>query len=326
MTASTGRCRPARCGTTTAGAWTATRAEHPRFVQASGMDQLARLYAGLADGLVDRTLGAKVAELFARIAVYQTYEIVTDNLETGLFGLPAASPPTASPPTAGAPTASAPAPDSARQTVATARRQLVRTFNTAMTVRLRGAGQGAYILLGPEQRRAARVSTFDHTPAGAAHQWLATRFAAGTPGFTWDLWPAMVANIEAGLDVAATVRDTPLGGLVRDGMIERYRAVTRTLSDRHIAPAELAAIGAHTALVAPTLAYCVAVVADLADPLPGLAAVVDDGTLADALYGAAVMARLLNDVGSELLGLGRAARREALRSARNGSARNGSAR
>jgi hypothetical protein len=79
---------------------------------------------------------------------------------------------------------------------------------------------------------------------------------------------------------------------------------------------ELATVGAHSVLVAPTLAYFLAVLVDLTDPVPGLATVVEDGTLAEALYDAALLSRLLNDVGTDLLRLGHQARREALRQAR----------
>jgi len=267
----------------------------PKFLQVTGVTQLANLYARLAHGLVDEALWPKISELLARIAVYQAYEIVSDNLALGLAGSAAAE------------------PDGGRG--AELRRQLLRTFNTAMTVRLRGSGRTADILLTPERRRARRLSTLDQSLAGHAHRELAAQLPGGqkVEDIERGVWPALVANIEAAVELAGTLEGTLLGPLVHDGLTERYRGVTRTLSSRHLSRLELAAIGAHTVLVAPTLAYCIGVVADLAHPVPGLADVVADGSLAEVLNDAAVLARLLNDVGTGLLDLPARQRRSMLR-------------
>jgi hypothetical protein len=271
---------------------------HPTFTRAIGLNQLVRLYASLVGGLVDDAIAPKVADLLARLVVYQTYEIISDNLGLGLFGQRPPSP------------------------AAAGRRRLVRSFNAAMTVRLRGGGRGAAAALGPERRRASRVSPVEQSLAEGTHRRLMAQLtgAGSAAGAERDVWPALVANIEAAVDVAATVAGTPLGGAVRDGLVERYRAVDRTLSDRHLSRLELAALGAHSVLVVPTLAYGVAVIADLGHPVPGLAEVVTDGSLPAALHDAALMSRLLNDVGPGLLRLGRAARRDAMRRVRAESA------
>jgi hypothetical protein len=265
---------------------------HRDFTRVIGLDQLVRLYAALVAGLVDRPLAAKAADLLARLAVYQTYEIISDNLGLGLSG-------------AGSETAAA-----------AGRRRLVRSFNAAMTVRLRGCGRSAAVILGPERRRAGRISTLAQTLAEGTHRGLLERLASPPGAVERDVWPALVANMEAAVDVVATAAGTPLGAVVRDGLVERYRAVDRTLTARHLPRVELALVGAHSALVVPTLGYTLAVVADLVDPVPGLAEAVTDGGLPDALYDAALVCRLLNDVGPGLLRLGRDARRNAMRRVR----------
>jgi hypothetical protein len=270
---------------------------HREFTRVIGVDQLVRLYAALVGDLVDRPLAAKAADLIARLAVYQTYEIISDNLGLGLFGAGSDTP------------------------AAAGRRRLVRSFNAAMTARLRGCGRSAAVILGPERRRAGRISTLAQTLAEGTHRGLVERLAAQPGAVERDVWPALVANMEAALDVAATAAGTPLGAAVRDGLVERYRAVNRTLTARHLPHVELALVGAHSALVVPTLGYTLAVVADLVHPVPGLAETVADGSLPDALYDAALVCRLLNDVGPGLLRLGREARRQAMRRVRAGAGR-----
>jgi hypothetical protein len=278
---------------------------HRAFVQATGVGQLIRLYAALTHELVDEEAAPKVGELLARIGVYHTYEIVSDNIGIGLFRSPTRG-------ATGNPLDDEPA--------IAARRQLVRSFNTAMTERLRGGSRTGAVLLSAERRRAARVSMVEHSLAGPTHRRL-TAALAGHPGeVEWDLWPVLVANIEAGVRVAATVADTPLGPLVRDGLTERYKGVSRTLSTRHLSRTELAAVGAHTVLVAPTLGYCLAVITHLTEPASGLDAVVADGTLTETLYDAALLSRLLNDAGTELMQLDRAGRHEAVNQLRRESA------
>jgi hypothetical protein len=270
---------------------------HPSFTQAIGLNQLVRLHASLVGGLVDDAIAPKVADLLARLAVYQTYEIMSDNLGHGLFG------------------------QRRNSAAAVGRRRLVRSFNAAITVRLGGGGRSAAAALGPERRRASRVSAFEQSLAEGTHRRLMAQLT-GAPAarIERDVWPALVANIEAAVDVAATVAGTPVGGAVRDGLIERYRAVDRTMSARHLSRLELAAIGTHSVLVIPTLAYGLGVIADLAHPVPGLAKAVADGSLPAALHEAALVTRLLNDIGPGLLRLGRDARRATMRRVRAESA------
>jgi hypothetical protein len=59
--------------------------------------------------------------------------------------------------------------------------------------------------------------------------------------------------------------------------------------------------GADTIMVMPTLAYYVGLIAEEIRPLPGYQSVLEDGTLHDPLQSAALLVRLLNDLGTGLL-------------------------
>jgi hypothetical protein len=261
---------------------------HAEFVQATGVHQLVRLYGSLAHDLVDDAIAPKAADLLARLVVHQTYEIISDELSHGLAGA-VEDPPAAA-----------------------GRRRLVRGFNTAMTVRLRGEPTAAATALAPLRTPAARVSLLDRSLAGPTHR----RLLARLPGVSAaevdrDVWPALVANVEAATELTASVAGTPPGDLVRDGLIERYRALDRSLSAPYLSRLELAHLGAHSVLVAPTLAYGIAVIADLAHPVAGLAGAVADGDLPAAMYDAALLTRLLNDIGTAPLRSAPGARRAA---------------
>jgi hypothetical protein len=310
---------------------------HAGFLRAIGLRQLVRLAASLADGLVDDALAAKAADLLARLVVFQTYEIISDELAHGLAGadgdratnpaaptspinpadpadpispISPADPANPANPASPASPADPASPDGAR-------RRLVHGFNAAMTTRLRAttpAAPGAAALLAPWRGDAAGVSRLGRSVAGPAHRrLLADLPTVPADNVDRDVWAVLVANVEAGAEVVDTVTGSPLAGLVRAGLLERYAALDRTLSAPYLSRLEIAQLSAQTVLVVPTLAYCVAVLADLTHPVPGLVAAVDDGALPTALYDAAMVTRLLNDLGTALLRPDGADRRAAVR-------------
>lgn len=249
---------------------------HERFVRATGATQIVNLFAAFVGDLVPEADHAAVAHLLGRKIAYLTLEIISDNLAIGLADAPAAG-----------------------------RRRLLRAFNTAMAIRLRGSGRAAADLLRGERAVARTVSALDQSLVPDVHLGLARAFLAGsrhtTADLAGDVWPALVANIEAGADAAATLDGTPLGPEVRDGLLNRYRAVGRTLAGGHLSRLELATVGAHTVLVAPTLTYALGAL--VGRPGPRLVGTVRDGTLSELFYEAATLVRLLNDIGPLLLNL-----------------------
>jgi hypothetical protein len=60
-------------------------------------------------------------------------------------------------------------------------------------------------------------------------------------------------------------------------------------------------VSAGTIMVIPTLAYYIGVLGEIVRPIEGIDAIVDSGLLFDALYDAALLVRLLNDMGTRLL-------------------------
>jgi hypothetical protein len=253
---------------------------HADFVQAIGARQLCRLTATLLDGLVSDADWPELTRLAVTMNVYQLYEIISDNL-----GIGAVHPPPGQP---------------AQQL------PVLRFFNIAMVSALEGASVSAAQLLGPVERPAHRLSGFAHSLAGPAHRRMAGTFSAvaGRPAINnveYGLWPALVANIVAAAAVADRVGQLAIGPVLRDGLVNRYLAVNRTLIGPHLPLFELATVGAHAILVAPTLCFYVGALGELLHPDPGFAGCIEDGTLPDALCDAALLVRLLNDVGPGLL-------------------------
>ena len=259
----------------------ALSAGNPRrseYLQMSGLTQLVAMYLALLGGLVGDDAWPAVRRHLALMIAYQFFENISDNMAMGL-GSPV-------------PTGSA----AQRLTVISA---LNRAMGRALTP---GRTDPAARLLRAIPRQVARsASAFDLSLTADRYADLANEYAQRVPGASLPdiecgLWSALVANVETCRAVLQAMAANPIGPLVRDGLLNRYQAVDRSLHAEGLSRMELAMLGAQTILVMPTLAYGLGVLAAEA-VLP----VVADGSLADVLFDAALLVRLQNDVGPALL-------------------------
>lgn len=254
-----------------------------RWLQVTGVSAILRLYGKMVEGLLTDGEREKLAPFAAAITVQQMYEVVSDNLAIGL------------------------APAAAEDGTAPLRRDVLLGFNRAMIARLGGARQATAALLAPVREATLRISAFDQSLSPQKHEALARSFLQQSDAAAGDLeymlWPNLIANVEATVALADRVRDHRVGPLVRRGLIGRYAGVSTLLEQPGLDLAERLRTGTDTILVKPTLGYCVGAVAESVRPLKGFAAVVEDGTLQGVLEDAALLTRILNDVGTKLLGL-----------------------
>jgi len=278
------------------------------YLQVTGLTQLVTMNVTLVGGIIDGGGWPTVERKLALMNAYQFFETIADNVAMGL----------------GAPVLADPGRE---------RLELVTAVNRAMIQMLSPGRQtpGVLLLSGNPQRIARRASAFDLSLSAVKHAGIAEEYArhradsiarAGSPSsgqapdqagdgagetlnlpgeVEFGLWGALVADLETCRDVADAMTDSPVGDLVRDGLVNRYRAVDRTLRAPSLARMELATLGAHSILVAPTLAYGIGVLAEAVRIDDALPAVVSDGLLTDVLFDAALLVRLQNDVGTRLL-------------------------
>jgi hypothetical protein len=252
-----------------------------QFLQTTGVLQLVNLTVMLLEGLVDRYDWPQLAAHSALLNVYLSYEAVSDNLALGVARVK---------------------PDE-NQTV---QRKVLYAFNQAMTERLKGSWQTAAEILEPLQQDSTRFSSFQQSlsadkHAMFAHAYVESRTSVSINDLEHGLWPALVANIESAAELANMMDRCQTGSLLREGLINRYQSVNRTLEAQNMSRLELATVGAHSILVAPTLAFYAAVLAEIIRPNPHFYRVIEDGLLNEALYDAALLVRLLNDMGTDLL-------------------------
>jgi len=259
------------------------------FLQAAGILQLINMGNTLLLGHVDDDRWPAMLRYASLMNAYQILEVISDDLAIGL--------------------GNATLDERGRM-----RRGLVSAVNRAMIETLTpGRRQPAVLLLaGPARAAAKQASGFEHSSnrgiRGFAAEYALSLAAQGKTvppleEIEFGLWPVLVASVEMCRELADEMEGTATASLLREGLVDRYRAVDRTLFAQHLSRLELASLGAQTILIAPTLAFLLGALMEKVHQVGGYAEVIADGWINDVLADAALMIRLLNDVGTRLLRL-----------------------
>jgi hypothetical protein len=265
--------------------WEVSRQNHNRqaAMQLMGALQQSKLMVRLLDGLTEgETSWQRLLRASMATNGWQMLEVVSDNLAIGL--------------------AQSRADDGGSDAT---RRALLRTFNTLMAERLRGRISAASARDRLSSSRSEGISLFNQHISPLKHRSLAETFIDARGGALSEIeyaaLPHLIANIEAGVDLVDAVEIEHLRPLVRDSMIARYEGVNKLLDPDELSLEEVLDVSAHTILVIPTLAYCISALIRCTGGESRLERLIDEGTVTNALYDAALLVRLQNDVGTGLL-------------------------
>jgi hypothetical protein len=252
------------------------------FLYAMSVPQLINLSAFLLEDIVDPDQWKQLARYAGRLNTYFMYEVVSDDLAIGLSPL---------------------ADGDATYPM---RREILYAFNYAMGERLAGDPTPSGQVLEPLKQLTHSVSGFTQSMTREHHNLILGSYLEQHPDVSsadieYALWPILVANIELCHDLTESMYRLNAGWMVRQGFIDRYQSVSELLQAPSALPlSELADIGTRSILVVPTLSYYVGVLTEVLNPHPQTYSIVSDGTLHEAVSTAALMVRLLNDVGLPL--------------------------
>jgi hypothetical protein len=252
------------------------------LIQVLGISQLVNLTAKLFEGLLSDQEWEALLPYCATMNAYLTCEAVSDNVAIGL---------------------ARPKPKDVK---AEARRQVVSAFNTATVERLKGTPGPARAMLAPVEEVTRTISMFKSSLSPEKLLYLAVSSLKEKPSWSMadlnaSLQAVLVANAETCQEVAQAIDTLPGSAIVRQGLMDRYDSVNDLLANKEMSREERVRVGAHAILVSPTIGYYVTVLADKIRPQTGFADLVEDGTLETALYDAALLVRLLNDLGTPIL-------------------------
>jgi hypothetical protein len=253
-----------------------------RWLYLVGVTQLVQLTLKMFHGLVDGKDAERLLDYSLPMNVYQFYEIVSDNLSIGL-GSPIAS------------------DDSAL-----ARREVLLSFNQAMVARLNGSPASARELLSSCRSAAGQIPALRNTLGSDAYTAVALHYlerprAATLAELNGSVFPLLVANIETCRELCEVVKDFHMGPLTTHGLVSRYQAVSALLCEPEMCLSRRAIISADAILVVPTLSYYVCLLLEAIAPAGAVAGLVRDGLMGELLFTAALLLRLLNDLGTPLL-------------------------
>lgn len=252
------------------------------FIQVLGIYQLVNLTLKLFDGLLSDTEWHTILPFCAPMNAYLTCEAVSDNVAIGL------------------------ARPKAEDKKAEKRREVVSAFNTATIKRLKGNGQPAGKLLSPVEKLTQELSMFKSSLSPEKLIYLAATSIKEKQNWSMQdlnasLQAVLVANAETCHEVTKEIAGLAGSELVHQGMVDRYASVNDLLASKPMTREERVHAGTHAILVAPTIGYYVTVLAHKVRPMEGFSELVEDGTLETALYDAALLVRLLNDLGTPVL-------------------------
>jgi hypothetical protein len=260
--------------------------DRPAVMQLMGALQQSKLLLKLLAGLTDDEASwQRLLRTSMTMNVWQILEVVSDNLAIGL----------------------------ARHRAGDAtRRSLVRTFNTLMAERLRDKIFAASVRDLLSNSCYEGVSLFNQHISPLKFRSLAETFIDERGGVLSEIeyaaQPHLIANIELCVDFVDAVEIEHLRPLVRSSMIARYENVNKLLETDEFSLEEVLDTGAYTILIIPALGYLISALIQCIGIAPRLERLIDEGVLAGALYDAALLVRLQNDIGTDLLTFGNSTR------------------
>ncbi len=114
----------------------------------------------------------------------------------------------------------------------------------------------------------------------------------------FSLFSMLKLNIGICRGLLESLKESPLYSLMQKGLIARYSAVEQLIHHyKELTLSKSLELGTQTILVAPTLIYGIAAI-NQTKPINKLQQVIDDESLEKAVYTAALLVRLLNDIGT----------------------------
>lgn len=252
------------------------------WLQMVGVPQFAKLTHTLIGNSVGEDKWDDLVRYSTYMNAYLIYETISDNLA---FGLAIRKP---------------------DDTTYDLRRKILIDFNRAMIARLQGNRVESDAILGAMPPFVEQLSGFRYSLTHDEQREIAGAFVQQHPAYSLDsiefgTWNALVANIQSCADVVDLMAQYQLGDYLRQGLIWRYEAVNDLLSQTVMDQEKLVKVSTNTILVIPVLTYYISVLAEILEPEPALGQLLDGGVLTQALEDAALMVRLLNDVGTNLM-------------------------
>ncbi len=187
--------------------------------------------------------------------------------------------------------------------------EIIKNFNPIMIKKLQGDVTPTEKLLAPYVTMAQEISAYERCLSPSKMYKFASEFEqyCNNPSLLFELehcfYPILILNVATCLALQHSLHQNKMYSFLQETLIARYASVDKLLMSAKTATAmELADLGAKTILVLPTLVYCIGAL-DVVSPNPFLCKAIQDHSLMKSIYSCALLVRLLNDIGTNLLTL-----------------------
>jgi hypothetical protein len=253
------------------------------WLQVIGLGQIVQFCAYVSGNDVEDAHFFRLIRAAAPLNTYLNFEVISDDMAAGLMER---------------------LPDDKTYYQ---RSYLIYQFTEALLRRLRGEDlRPAAQVLAREADIASRVGRVQQTLRPEEHERLIQIYAAQHPGsdpveLDHALHGLLLANFEACAHVDDLAKQMQLGGLIRRGLRRRYTSEARVLRDTSLGLARVVTESTYSVLIIPVVAFymeSLAAALDLEDRLP---LVTRDQLAFKSIYLTALLIRLLNDMGTQVM-------------------------
>jgi hypothetical protein len=256
--------------------------QRSNWLQVIGASQIVQLTVKLMSEFVNDEQWALMAHHSAPFNAYLVYEVVSDNLAIGL------------------------AHSNLKSDAVFERQAILHEFNRVVCQHLSGNGHDGEQQLRAVKASAQTISSFTQSlspgkQASVVRAYLQQHPQVSLPQIEHSIYPLLIANYRACITTAQHTEQFQTREIIQHGLLQRYATVDALLAGKRLSLEQLTTYSAYAILLVPTIAYYaegLAAATQIQDRFQG---VVDDGSLAEALYLTALLVRLLNDFGTQLL-------------------------
>ncbi len=186
------------------------------------------------------------------------------------------------------------------------RHQLLHHFNEAASNYLQDETRTTERYLNSLEPLSNAVSIFNQSLSPHKHQAMANTYLNAHPDvhmseIEYSTFSLLLANLQMCMDVVSRTEGQATSEMIRQGLLDRYQASDQLLYDSNNSLGNMLVSSAHATMAIPIVGYYIQAMVSTMGLDASFAAVVEDGTLHEALYSLSVLIRLLNDIGTPLI-------------------------
>ncbi|MBI1281559.1 MAG: hypothetical protein GC179_25760 [Anaerolineaceae bacterium] len=186
------------------------------------------------------------------------------------------------------------------------RHQLLHNFNEAASNYLQDKTRITEQYLSSLEPLSNRVSIFKQSLSPQKHEAIANAYLdhhamVHIHEIEYSTFSLLLANLQMCMDVVSRTEGQATSEMIRQGLLDRYQASNQLLYDTHDSLGNMLVSSAHATMAIPIIGYYIQSMISTKGLEKPFTAIVEDGTLHEALCSLSVLIRLLNDIGTPLI-------------------------